>query len=146
MTVKDKNNIPKLVADIDNITTRVATKVGTYMEQKIVDMMIKQDPSWEKLKPATIAAKGSTKIYIDTGELMELIDHVVKGGKTKVINVGIFNHEKAYIAHIIEFGKDEHNVTMRGRPLFRLVFDLERENIIRLIESELEQELQRFVV
>lgn len=146
MTVKDKNNIPKLAADIDNIMNRVADKVGVYMEQKMVDMLIKQDPSWAPLTPSTIAAKGSTKIYIDTGELMGLIDHVVKGGTTKIINIGIFNHEKAYIAHIIEFGNEEHNVKMGGRPLFRLVFDLEREKAIQLIESELQRELQRFVI
>lgn len=142
MTVKDINNIPKLLADIDAILDRVARKVGAYMEAKIVEMIDKQWGGWAPLDPKTVRRKKSTKAWVDTGELRSLITHVVEGRIPKVVKVGIFEHEKGLIAHFLEFGTKH----IPERPLFRLVFDLEKEKVIEMIIEELNKELERYLI
>jgi len=142
MTVKDINNIPKLAQELNAILDRVGGKAGAYMEAKLVEMISTQWTGWAPLAEETIARKGSSQIYFDKGELQGLITHVVKGTMPKVIEVGIFNHEKGTIAHFMEFGTER----MPERPLFRLVFSLEQEKIQDLILTELDKELKQFEV
>lgn len=142
MTVKDVNNIPKLLGDIDAILERVARKVGMYMEMKLIEMIDRQWAGWEPLDPKTVKRKRSTKAWVDTGELRNLITHVVGGRISKIVKVGIFEHEKGLIAHFLEFGT-EH---IPERPLFRLVFDLEKEKVIEMIQKELNRELERYLI
>ncbi|RLI76001.1 hypothetical protein DRP05_13730 [Archaeoglobales archaeon] len=142
MTVKDVNNIPKLLNDLDGILDRVADKVGAYLESKLVEMIDKQWGGWQPLKPATIKRKRSTKAWVDTGELRSLITHIVEGNIPKIVKVGIFNHKKGLIAHFLEFGTKH----IPERPLFRLVFDLEKEKVEQLIIEELNKELERYLI
>lgn len=140
--VKDINNIPKLHAGFDAMLNRIAQKAGAYMESRLVNMIVEQNPQWTPLKPATTRQKGSSKIYIDTGELMNLITYQIEGIMPKTVKVGIFNHEKGMIAHFMEFGTRN----MPERPLFRLVFDMEEQKVLRLIQTELYKELQKFTI
>jgi len=140
--VRDTDNIPKLLNDIDGILGRVANKAGAYLEAKLVEMIDKQWAGWQPLDPKTARRKHSTKIWVDTGELRSLITHVVEGRIPKVVKVGIFNHEKGLIAHFLEFGTKH----IPERPLFRLVFDLEKEKIERLIIDEINKELGRYLL
>lgn len=144
MTVTDTNNIPQLAAEMDTILDRVANRMGAYMEAKLVAKITHQDSSWAALDPKTIKAKkGSTKAWIDSGELRTLITRTVEGSMQKIVKVGIFNHKKGIIAHFLEFG------TSRGipeRPLFRLVFDMEKDNIDSVIRRELDKELKKYMV
>jgi len=141
--VKDINNIPRLIADMPAIIDRIAKKIGEYLEAKIVDMINRQHPGWQPNAPATIQRKGSSKVWVDSSELRTLITHQIEGTLPKVVKIGIFDHDKGAIAHFLEFG------TTRGipeRPLFRLVFDLEQEKVIGIIEKELDMELRRYEI
>lgn len=159
--IRDTNNIPKLLSDIDKIITRVANKVGDYLAGKIVDKMVAQDKNWKPLAASTIAAKGSSKAWIDSGELMGLIEDTaqsirVDGTNPKMVQVGIFEHEKAFIAYCLEFGTNGGSIVAGGmihtwnhipeRPLFRAVFDEEREKVIDLIHTELGKELDNYLL
>jgi len=140
--IKDVNNIPKLLNDIDTILDRVAKKVGAYMEAKIVEMIDRQWGGWPPLDPKTVKRKKSTKAWVDTGELRSLITHVVEGRSLKVVKIGIFEHEKGLIAHFLEFGTKH----IPERPLFRLVFDLEEEKVLKMIQDELDRELRQYLI
>jgi hypothetical protein len=140
--IKDVNNIPKLLNDVDAILDKVAGRVGAYLEGKLVEMIDKQWAGWQSLDPKTISKKKSTKVWVDTGELRSLITHVVEGRIPKTVKVGIFSHEKGLIAHFLEFGTKH----IPERPLFRLVFDLEREKVERFIIDEINKELERYLI
>lgn len=141
MVIKERNNIPKLMNTFSQILDRVASKVGIYLETKLVEKIDSQDPSWAPLKASTIARKGSSKIYIDTGELKSLITHIVEGETLdKTVKVGIFEHDKGLIAHFLEFGTDKG---IPERPLFRLTFDVEEDNIQGIVNEALEEELDK---
>jgi len=165
--IKDINNIPKLQRDFDRIIHRVADRVGAYLEGKIVEKIEQQDSSWQKLHPFTVKRKGSTKAWIDKGELLSLITRIIEGRMPKVVKVGIFNHEKGYIAHILEFGvsipvtekmrKYLHSqglhlrnstteINIPERPLFRLVFDIEKNKIEQIVYAELNKEIQKYLI
>lgn len=141
MTVKDRNNIPKLLRDVDGILDKVAGRVGAYLEAKLVEMIDKQHSNWKPLDPQTVKKKGSTKIWVDSSELRSLIAHRVEGRTPKTVKVGIFEHQRGLIAHFLEFGTKD----IPERPLFRLVFDLEKDRIGDLIDKELSKELQRYL-
>jgi len=142
MTVKDVNNIPKLLRDIGAILDRVAEKVGAYLEAKIVEIVDRQWGGWPPLDPKTVKRKKSSKAWVDTGELRSLITHAVEGSIPRVVKVGIFEHEKGLIAHFLEFG----TATIPERPLFRLVVDLEKEKVFEMIQEELNKELERYLI
>lgn len=137
MTIKDVNNIPKLLNDLDAILDRVARRVGAYMEAKIVEMIDRQWGGWPPLDPKTVRKKKSSKAWVDTGELRSLITHVIEGRIPKTVKVGIFEHEKGLIAHFLEFGTKN----IPERPLFRLVFDLEKEKVLQMIKERAEQRI-----
>lgn len=140
MSVKERNNIPKLINALEGILDRIAHRVGAYLEAKIVEMIDRQWSGWPPLSPQTIKRKGSSKAWVDTGELRSLITHIVEEGIPKTVKVGIFNHRKGLIAHFLEFGTKN----IPERPLFRLVVELEKEKIEKIIKEELHRELKKF--
>ena len=141
MAIKERNNIPKLMNTFSQIMDRVAAKVGIYLETKIVEKIDQQDPAWPPLKASTVARKGSTKVYIDTGELKSLITNIVEGeGLDKTVKVGIFEHDKGLIARFLEFGTDKG---IPERPLFRTTFDVEEDNILDVINDALTEEVEK---
>lgn len=155
VAARDINNIPKFMAAVPDIFYLVAQKVGDYIAGKILDRMVAQDPSWEPLAESTISRKKSTKAWIDTGELFNLIMHSIEGTMPVEIQVGIFDHEKAFIAYCLEFGTNGGSIVAGGmihtwnhipeRPLFRAVFDEERENIIDMIHTEIGKEVDKYL-
>ena len=171
--IEDQNNIPKLTRDLQDIMFRVSKKVGEYIEGKIVDMMVQQSPDWPTLSSSTIAQKGSSKAWIDTGELSQQVTYrVATGNLASKIEIGIFDSDKGLIAHWLEYGTDAYTILPKNkkvlswkdktgtrhfakqvnhpgipeRPLFRLVFDLEVEKVQSLIELELDLEIRRLFV
>jgi len=155
-TVKDINNIPKFMAAVPEILGDIAEEVGQYLENKLVDKITKQDPSWVSLSPVTIRRKKSSKAWIDTGELIGLITHTIEGSIPVSIQVGIFDHEKAFIAYCLEFGTNGGSIVAGGmihtwnhipeRPLFRLVFDEEKEAITAIIRNRWNTAIDKFFV
>lgn len=171
--VEDKNNIPKLTKDMERIIARISKKVGDYIEGKILDTMTQQYPGWPALAPSTIAGKGSSKAWIDTGELAsQITSRVLTQGMTSQVEVGIFDSDKGLVARWLEFGTDPYTILPKEksmlawrdksgkwhwakkvdhpgipeRPLFRLVFDVEQENVDRLIQKELEREISKLLI
>lgn len=139
MTVTDDNRIPQVIAARDDILARVADKVGQYLEGRIIDKMDEQHGGWPALAPTTVMRKGSTKAWIDTGELREQITYHVRDGLPRTVAIGIFEHDKALVARWLEFGTRY----IPERPLFRLVFDLEDEHLMNLIRDEIGTDLDR---
>ena len=159
-TVRDVNNIPKFMADIPEIFERIAQKVGDYLAGEIAVRISMQDPSWEPLAASTIRKKGSSKAWIDTGEIFSLISNTMQSVRTEGVNpkwvhVGIFDHEKALIAQFLEYGTNGGSVVAGGqihtwnhipeRSLFRLVFDEEMENVIEMVHREFDKEIEQYL-
>lgn len=159
--VRDINNIPKFMNDIPEILERIAHNVGEYIAGKIADKMTMQDPGWKPLAASTIKKKGSSKAWIDSGEIFKLISKTVEsvhteGVNPKYVNVGIFDHEKAFAALCNEFGTNGGSVVAGGmihswnhipeRPLFRLVFEEEQDNIVDMIQREFNTEMEKYLV
>jgi len=148
------------MAEVPWIIERVGLRVGDYLSGRIADRITKQDPSWPKLAASTIARKKSSKAWIDKGEIFQLISNEWKsvridGTNPKYVQVGIFDHEKAMIAQFLEYGTNGGSIVAGGiihtwnhipeRPLFRLVFDEEQDNITDMIHREIEKEVDKFL-
>lgn len=169
--IRDLNNIPALIHNVDSILQATAEVVGEYLEGKILDMINSQGRGqWEPLAASTIAQKGSTKIWENKGGLRaQIVDRILTDGLGKNIQVGIFESEYGYIAHLLEFGtdayvirpkekkalkwkglphpvKEVHHPGIPERPLFRLTFDLEAENVEKLIADELNRQIDRYML
>jgi len=162
MEIRDDNRTPEFRNYLANVVDNVVEKVGIYLSGKIAEKITLQDPSWPKLSPVTIKAKKSTKAWIDTGEIFGLVSDasksVLKTGHFPddvAIKVGIHDHEKAFIAMCLEYGTNGGSIMAGGRlytwnhiperPLFRLVFIEEEENLTtRLIPKWIDEELEKF--
>ncbi len=172
--VVDKDNLTALIHEWPEILNRVARKAADDLEGRILDKMKEQDPSWKPLAASTIRKKGSTKAWIDTGNLINVIEsRIERGGTQRFIRVGIFNHEMGYIALCLEFGtraydiyprskkalawkdrkgskhktgpfKRVHHPGIPARPLFRLVIDTEKDKIFQEIIDNLNKEIDKF--
>ena len=169
-TVKDINKIPTLIEEMPGIHNRVAMRLGDYIAGLLLDKIRMQDSRWKPLAPSTIAAKGSTKAWIDTGEIFSLLENRsqsvrLSGSNPTTLQVGIFEHEKGYIAQLLEYGTESFTIIPSGkralhwggdagpvvksvhhpgipeRPLFRFVFDDELENIINMAQKLFDEEL-----
>ena len=117
-----------------------AQVVGDYLQKKILEKITQQDPSWTPLAASTIAAKGSSKAWIDTEELFSLIADRglrIQSGPPIEIEIGIFESEKGFVAQCLEYG----TIHIPERPLFRLVFDTEVDNAVNLFTSEVNKRL-----
>ena len=136
MEIKDENHFPDFMARLQTAMDRVAEKAGEYLAGKIAEKISLQDSSWAPNAPSTIAKKGSSKVWVDSGQLFDLITDTKQSVRVsgqfppenKTIRVGIFDHDKGMIAHFIEYGTDD----IPERPLFRLVFDVERDILMNL--------------
>lgn len=158
--IKETNNIPQLLKDWDSILDRILDKIGIFLADKIADKMRKGDPSWPPNAAATIAKKGSSKPWIDKGEILQLIEdddqsvRVDGSGSPKVVQVGIFEHEKGFIAHLLEQGTLGGSIVAGGvlhtwnhippRPLFTLVFTEEELNIQKMFVDEVNAEIDKY--
>lgn len=159
---RDINNIPKFMAELPVALDRVAQKVGDYLAGRIADKITMQDPDWVPLAPSTIRQKKSSKAWIDTGEIFALIEDTTRsvqvdpGMNPKMVRVGIFEHEKALIAQFLEYGTNGGSIVAGGlihtwnhipeRPLFRLVFEEERENVTDMIHQEIGKEIDALTI
>lgn len=144
MPIRDTNNIPKLAANINSIINRVAEKVGAFAEAKVIDRINDQDSRWQPLSKKYLEWKkkhGKSELtWVQTGELRLLITYrvIVEGNETNV-QVGIFDHEKGFIAHILEFGTSDGDIP--ERPLFRPVFDENIEELEKKIKEWFSEEI-----
>lgn len=147
MPVKDINNIPKLAANIDTIIKKVAGKVGAFAEAKVIDRINMQDSRWQPLNEKYLEWKkkhGHSELtWAQTGQLRDVITYrvTVEGNETNV-QVGIFNHEKGFIAHILEFGTSDGVIP--ERPLFRPVFDENIEELEKKAKEWFLEELSQY--
>lgn len=156
-TVQDINNIPKFMAAIPEILEEIAEDVGKHLNDCIHNRLENQDdPSWQPLAASTIRRKGSAKAWIDKEELRDLIIHTVEGTAPVMVQVGIFNHEKAFIAYCLEFGTNGGSIVAGGmihtwnhipeRSLFRTVFNEEKQACINRITSRWNKEIEKYFV
>jgi len=158
--IRDLNNIPALIHNVDSILQATAEVVGEYLEGKILDMINSQgNGQWPPLAKSTKRKKGSSQAWVDTGELRAQIVHrILHDGLGKTIQVGIFESELGYIAACLEYGTNDTRAFTAGgmmyqgathipeRPLFRLTFDLEAENVEQLIARELDRQIDKYLL
>ena len=159
--IRDLNNIPALLNNVDRILQAAAEVVGEYLEGKILDTINSQgNGQWPPLAKSTKRKKGSSQAWVDTGELRAQIVHrILTDGLGKSIQVGIFESELGFIAACLEFGTNDSGAVTAGgmmhqwkkqhipeRPLFRLTFDLEKENIEQLIARELDRQIDKYLL
>ena len=152
--VTDTNNMILLSRSLDAIMTRVAAKTGAYLEDRVDQLIHTGDPAWAPKSPNTLMKYArekppyghKTEPWQKTTELLNLITHRIVSGDTAPyqIEVGIFDHPKADIAAVLEYGTRDGRIP--ARPLFSTVFDLEAENIPAMITRELEKELNKFLL
>jgi len=159
--IRDLNNIPALIHNVDSILQATAEVVGEYLEGKILDMINSQgNGQWPPLAKSTKRKKGSSQAWVDTGELRAQIVHrILTDGLGKSIQVGIFESELGFIAACLEYGTNDSGAVTAGgmmhqwkkqhipeRPLFRLTFDLEAENVEQLIARELDRQIDKYLL
>lgn len=74
-----KDNFKKISEGlIKNGPVQFLEKIGAKWVGYIMETFDREGPGWKKLKPATIAAKGSDKILVDTGALKRSITYEVE--------------------------------------------------------------------
>ncbi len=133
-------NLEKLGETIDTILEYALDKAGEYLADAMHDTIEYQHQSWIPLKPATIRRKGHDKILIDTGELMESIDHKQQ---EDFVKVGVFG-KRAYIGAVHEFGAPSRNIPERS--FIRSTFKDEKKKIEKMIEDTVKQSIRRFTI
>ena len=159
--IRDLNNIPALINDVDRILQATAEAVGQYLEGKILDTINSQgNGQWPPLAKSTKRKKGSSQAWVDTGELRAQIVHrILSDGLGKNIQVGIFESEMGFIAACLEFGTNDTGAVTAGgmmhqwkkqhipeRPLFRITFDLEKEHVEQIIADELNRQIDKYLL
>lgn len=119
--------------------------IGTEAERDIKKRFDLQGPGWAPLKPATIAAKQSDEILIDTGLLQNSIEFKVK---PEGLEVGVFNPARTQIALAHEFGFPPHNLPARPfiRPGFQEASLHADEISMVFFEAAVKGQLKRDVV
>ena len=146
MPVEDKNNIPELLKSLPQEKERILRLAGAFLEGKVKEIIQRGRPDWPPLKPSTIRCKGSDKPLIDTGKLLNSITHKVEDDTVKV---GVFG-EYCIVAAVQEFGTNRagrnRNVVIPARPYLRPTFDENKEEIERLIGSEVQAVIEKFII
>lgn len=105
---------------LTEINMRIATKYnGMYLRDKIKRTIRDQRSEWPKLKPATIARKGSSKILIDKGDLLNAINYQIVDSFTFFVGVPKSAPDKdgepiVQIAIIMEFGTLDGKIPARS--------------------------------
>lgn len=147
--IHDEDHYTDFVSRLQSTMNYVAEKMGEYLAGKIAEKISRGDPDWAPNATATIAKKGSSKVYVDSGQLFDLITNIEKSVRVsgtfppdnKVIRVGIFDHDKGLIAHWLEYGTDDGRIP--ERPLIRLVFDIEKDRLMELFNTWFWEEWDR---
>ncbi|RLI81339.1 hypothetical protein DRP04_06355 [Archaeoglobales archaeon] len=144
--IKDKNNIPELLKSLPQERERILRLAGAFLEGKVKETIQQGRQDWPPLKPSTIKRKGSDKPLIDTGKLLNSITHKVEGNIAKV---GVFG-EYCIVAAVMEYGTTRagrnRNVVIPARPYLRTSFDENKEEIERLIGSEVQAVIEKFII
>lgn len=146
MPVEDKNNIPELLKSLPQEKERILRLAGAFLEGRVKETIQRGRPDWPPLKPSTVKRKGSDKPLIDTGKLLNSITHKVEDDTVKV---GVFG-EYCIVAAVQEFGTNRagrnRNVVIPARPYLRPTFDENKEEIERLIGSEVQAVIEKFII
>jgi len=173
-TVTEQDNLTLLIRDFPAILDRVATKTALFLEGLIIDKITAgHDSSWPDLATSTIAQKGSSKAWVDTGNLKSEITHIIEmDGQVRHIRVGIFDSERGFVARCLEYGTKAYDIYPRNkkvlawhsrkgskrwivarhvhhpgipeRPLFRLVLKVNEDKINDKIIELLDAEINRY--
>ncbi len=139
MTVKDENKIPDLLNALQKEKEEILRKAGAFLEGAIKQTITEGRSEWPPLKPETIRRKKSSRPLIDTGKLRNSITHKVEADRNRVL-VGVFG-EYAVVAAVHEFGAPGKNIPERG--YIRPTFDEKKDEVRRLIESEVNRLIER---
>jgi phage gpG-like protein len=102
-------NIGKFGTKIEGDIVLKLEQAGEYIAGKMVDKI--SSGLSPGLKPATIAAKGSSTPLIDTGELISQVTHKMEGKDT--VKIGVFG-SRAEIAAVHELGAPSKNIPARS--------------------------------
>jgi phage gpG-like protein len=108
-TVTLRNNIPKLNSTLTAALSEGLEKAGLVAEVLITAKI--DSGLAPPLKEATIRAKGSSTVLIDTGELYGQITNEMEGKNT--VKVGVIG-SRAGIAAVHEFGSSIKNIPERS--------------------------------
>lgn len=115
MTVRVQYNLPRGL-ELDRVLKEAKKNalitIGIVVEEDTKKRFEEQGPDWEPLKPATIAAKGSSAILIDTGLMLNSIESQVNE-EEGTVKIGIFKKERALIALVHELGSPSRNIPAR---------------------------------
>lgn len=118
MNLDSKKAVAKLdlhIQEIQDNASAAMSEVGEFLSGKMAEKISTGQLS-PPLSPGTIAAKGSSDILVDTGELLGMITHKESG--PMVTEVGVFNdagaEPRATIAMHHEFGAPEANIPERS--------------------------------
>lgn len=109
-------NIGKFGDKIEGDIVLKLEQAGEYIAGKMVDKI--SSGLSPALKPATIAAKGSSTPLIDTVELISQVTHKMEGKDT--VKIGVFG-SRAEIAAVHELGAPSKNIPARSfaRPALK---------------------------
>lgn len=166
---KARKILANMDARYEKAVKKALSRCGIYLVGQIKRGIRNQKPGgkqYEPLHPFTIARKGSSKAMIDDGDFLNAVTYRVTGNQ---VFVGVLKTAKdsdgkplVNIAAVHEFGA-EINVTdkMRGylhsiglhlkptttvikipaRPTFGPVYKMEKDELVKMIEKELQKEL-----
>lgn len=127
--VKDRNNIPKLLRELEKAKERALKEIGAEGERVIKETITRGRGEWPPLKTATTARKGSSKPLIDEGIMRA---KVTSRAEKDSVRIGLFGdddsgkrsgRETVEIGLVHEFGSQKAGVPMR--PFIRPSFDEE---------------------
>ena len=155
-------------ARYDRAVNRGLHRVGVHVRDKIKRGIRDQAPGgvpFAPLHPLTIAAKGSSKALIDTGNMVGAIAYKI--ASPEQVFVGLLRtavnkkgEELANLGHIHEFGRivkvtpkmrgylaaalglhlkpDTVAITIPARPFLRPVLDAEKGEVVKIFQKELQ--------
>lgn len=121
--------VGKFGANIEDDVINRLERAGEFLAGKMVDKITSGiSPA---LKPATIAAKGSSTPLIDTSEMLGQITHKMKDKTT--VEVGVFG-SRAGVAAVHELGAPSKNIP--ARSFERPAFNENKQGIIKILTQK----------